>query len=894
MKPMKKWPHIVLFWAALSPLSTYAAPPGYTTLVLLMKEQMTISGAQSGALSTPDPLSELKQLVPNLTPVVPPSKARTMESTQALQRHRLDRYFIVDTSAMTQEQAEELAQLLKGNPILEDVQFEPPIGDMHEDHGAPIIHAASSGSPDYTGRQTYLQGKKSSAPYRIGGVNALEAWKVAGGKGQNMRVISAESDHWSYGHEDLPLPYTELHAPGDPAKVGYHDTSSAGVIASKENGFGTTGIVPYAQLGYLQWGAARLREMGEQLQAGDVMQLGVHYQYPDDYFPVDICTYNCFMPLEDNNLVRNTIAYLTEEKGIHIVLAAANGNINLDHPYFNGHYDRTRFDSGGIYAGAVNSTSGLKSSFSEYGSRVDLFSWGDSVTTTTYSQSNPTRGYTHTYSGTSSANPIIAGVVASLQGVARANGIGNIPPKDLRKILVTTGYPQINGNSTQIGVQPDLDAAIKKMLAEYAGHPPTGRIGIPAEVKSDETFSTHVYAESSSNKPLTYQWNAAGFTPATGTEATLSLTAPTVTVDTPTSVSVDIYDGSQTVSLTENLIIKAPPITAILHVPDAVEGGDPVPVRVEAYSAIGKPLQYAWGYNTSSLTGNIGNSPTVTFTAANVDKETSAPLFVLVRDGTDSLQTPTQVVKIRPRQQTPYPTAVITGGSTVETGKVLLLSGASSTGNGLRYAWTAPDFTPASSQAVSPTFSAPKTPGARSVTLTVTDANNRSVSHSHIVNVTAPVPVNRPPTGTLVGNSTVDSGKTATFTANVSDPDGDPLTYTWTRPAGFTGNVGNTRSVMLTAPTVSTDTRFTLSVVVSDGHGGVLRLNLQITVKAPAPGGGCGNIAAWSATKTYSTYAEQVAYNGKVYKQNFYNINKPPEANAAQYGKEWHPGVACP
>lgn len=553
MHSMNKWLSFALFCAVLSPLLAYAAEPDFSHLIILVKEQGSISGAQEKAVERNDPLNELKKLVPNVRPLVPVTKVRPKEELQALQRHRLNRYFIVDTRPLTKEQAQALALQLKQNPLVEAAYFEPKVDGMHKDNGAPVAKVASKNIPDYTGQQNYLQGKRAVSPYRIGGVNALEAWKVPGGKGQDMRVISAEVDHWSYDHVDLPKPYLELTVD---AETGSHDTASAGTIASRENGFGTTGIVPYSRLGYLQWGSDRLLELADQLQAGDVLQLGVQYDYTP--FSEVGCIDECHMPLEYNGLVRDTISYLTEEKGVHVVLAAANGNINLDHPYFNRYFDRNVFDSGAIYAGAVDPMTGLRAGFSEYGSRVDLFSWGENVTTTSWSRSNPTKGYTHTYGGTSSSNPILAGVLASLQGVARANGLGNIPPKVLREILVDTGYPQINGNRTEIGVQPDLEAAIKKMLEDGEGKPPTGRLAVPEEVASGETFSAHVYAESPVNKPLIYRWTATGFVPPIGNTETMFFTAPTVTADTRGTLSVDVSDGTHTITLTEHLNIKAP------------------------------------------------------------------------------------------------------------------------------------------------------------------------------------------------------------------------------------------------------------------------------------------------------------------------------------------------
>lgn len=553
MKTMSKWLGAVLFLIVFSPLSSFAAVPDYSHLFILVKEDVLPSDAQKNALDSHQPLNELRKLAPQIRPLVPPSKVRTREELQALQRHRLNRYFIVDTRNLTKEQAEALLLQLKQSPLVEKADFEPKVDGMHRDNGAPITEEVSQDIPDYTGRQNYLQGRNAVTPYKIGGVNAVQAWPVTGGKGQGMRVISSEIDHWSYTHRDLDAPYFELTVD---AETGSHDTASAGIIASRENGFGTTGIAPLARLGYLQWGSDRLMELAEHLHEGDVVQLGVHYYY-DDFREVG-CEQDCYMPLEDYEPVRDTIAYLTKEKGVHVILAAANGNINLDHPYFEGYFNREVFDSGAIYAGAVDPMTGLRASFSQYGSRVDLFSWGDNVTTTTWSRRNPTTGYTHDFGGTSSANPIIAGVVASLQGVARANGLGNIAPKAMRALLVETGYPQINGNRTEIGVQPDMDAAIKKMLADGADKPPTGRLALPEEVKSGETFSAHVYAESPSNKPLTYRWTATRFVPPIGSAQSMFFTAPTVTADTTGTLSVDVSDGTHTINLAEHVTIKAP------------------------------------------------------------------------------------------------------------------------------------------------------------------------------------------------------------------------------------------------------------------------------------------------------------------------------------------------
>ncbi|WP_175964390.1 S8 family peptidase [Burkholderia pyrrocinia] len=768
MKQFSKLVGVLGLCATLLPLQVRATP-GYTHLTILLADEMPALEVNPRIQGGHNPLLELRRELPGMKPLVDLARTRNTEELRALQRHRLTRYYEVDTSNLDKEQAEALLAEIRTNPVVEAADFEPVIDGMNMDNGEIVVQAERANIPDYTSKQNYLQGRTAIPPYKIGGVNAVEAWSVPGGKGDGIRVISSEIDHWEYDHIDLPKPYFEI--PGN-SKPGSHDTGSVGTIASQENGFGTTGISPSVQLGYVKYGIDNLLQATAHLQAGNVLQIGVHYLYSN--LSGAGCASSCYMPVEANRSIRDVIAYLTMEKGVHVVLAAANGNINLDHPYFKGEYDRNLFDSGAIYAGAVDPKTGLKASFSEYGSRVDLFGWGYNVTTTTLDPSNPTTGYTHTFSGTSSANPIIAGVVASLQGVARAHHLGHVPPKTLRKILVETGCPEINGTSTRIGVQPDLEAATKKLLDDNIGRPPSGRLAVPEEVKSGETFSVHVYAESPDEKPLTFVWKTIGFDPATGvaevTESRL-LKAPIVASDTRTSLSVDVSDGQHKITLTENLTVKAenPPENDCA----------PPWIASKAYSTAGEKVSYD-GYNYEVAHWTQNNRPDLNF---------------------------------------------------VETGSAKPWRRLGTCGG--------------------------------------------------------PQPV-RPPEGSLEGNDTVESGKTITFVANVRSPDNYPLSYSWTRPAGFSGTIGNDSSVTLAAPAVTADITGTVSVEVSDDRGGRLALSKPVTVKV---GSGGGNACAvpWVASQAYATPGEKVSYDGYNYEVAHWTQNNRPDLNFVETGsaKPW-------
>ena len=73
--------------------------------------------------------------------------------------------------------------------------------------------------------------------------------------------------------------------------------------------------------------------------------------------------------------------------------------------------------------------------FSNYGSRIDVYGWGENVDTTTAEQSRSAVNlYTSSFSGTSSASPIIAGATL-VQSIAKENLGQPYRPSELRAIL---------------------------------------------------------------------------------------------------------------------------------------------------------------------------------------------------------------------------------------------------------------------------------------------------------------------------------------------------------------------------------------------------------------------------------------------------------------------------
>jgi outer membrane protein OmpA-like peptidoglycan-associated protein len=95
-----------------------------------------------------------------------------------------------------------------------------------------------------------------------------------------------------------------------------------------------------------------------------------------------------------------------------------------------------------------------------------------------------------------------------------------------------------------------------------------------------------------------------------------------------------------------------------------------------------------------------------------------------------------------------------------------------------------------------------------------------------------PPPANRPPTISLAcGKETILAGETMVARATASDPDGDPLTYTWSASAGKV--TGNGPEATFDSASVPCDTVVTITVQVSDGRGGTAQATCTVRVKCP-------------------------------------------------------------
>ncbi|PEV53042.1 peptidase S8 [Bacillus thuringiensis] len=314
-------------------------------------------------------------------------------------------------------------------------------------------------------RQGYLE----PAPL---GINAPYAWSIKGGDGKGTTFVDMEYG-WLFNHEDLVNQKIELISGQNKSEHHDHGTSVLGIVSAEDNNIGGIGIAPKAKVKVV----SQIRDNGNyntadailsavnNMQAGDILLLEAQATYDGygdkNYFPVEVKP-------DIYDAIR-----MGTNKGIIIIEAGANGGNDLDQfRDRNGKQILNRNspdfkDSGAIMVGAASARVPHKRSyFSNYGSRVDVYGWGNAVDTTDAKPSEfITNLYTSSFAGTSSASPIIAGAAASIQGIAKNNQGKVYTPSQLRDILSdsSTGTKSNDPTSDKIGVLPDLKAILSKL-----------------------------------------------------------------------------------------------------------------------------------------------------------------------------------------------------------------------------------------------------------------------------------------------------------------------------------------------------------------------------------------------------------------------------------------------
>lgn len=338
---------------------------------------------------------------------------------------------------------------------------------------AAVVNGSTAGSRNFEPAQGYLHAPPD-------GIGAAEVWNLPGAKGNGVTICDIEGN-WNRSHEDLPkgIPLLGGTVITD---LGWrnHGTAVLGEIVSIPDGKGTVGIsheanaaVHSAVVNGVFNAAAAITNAAAALSAGDVILIELQATGPNGKYVA--------MQYWDD--IFSAIVAVTA-KGITVVEAAGNGDENFGLAVFAG--TGLQKDSGAIVVGAgipptnhfdndnAYASIGVPRSriwFSNYGKIVNVQAWGWHVTTLGYGDAqgggSQNRWYTLRFSGTSSASPIVTGAVACIQGRSKAKNGAPLAPDKVRKILMTTGTPQVGGPGVpvtqRIGPLPNLPKAMRSV-----------------------------------------------------------------------------------------------------------------------------------------------------------------------------------------------------------------------------------------------------------------------------------------------------------------------------------------------------------------------------------------------------------------------------------------------
>lgn len=365
--------------------------------------------------------------------------------------------------------------------VVETVFADTPPGYEADPMDIPPI------TPDFSANQGYLGAHPT-------GIDIVSSRVIPGGRGEPLQILDIETA-LRLDHEDIPEAVA-ANVIGPNPQSTFHGMAVAGEMVADKNGYGVTGGVYKAAYKFhshqsANW-ASSVNVAAANSQPGDIIVLEVQLPCP--------VVGSGFCPMEGRQDVFDAVRNATLA-GIHVIAAAGNGNRDLDSPVYQGAFDRNVRDSGSVIVGATNGSQLVRAGFSNYGSIVDANGWGSSVWTTGYGNAFWPNGdnrqtYTGTFSGTSSATPIVTCAAAATLGAAKFQNGQVLTPLQLRAMLQTHGAAV-----TSIGRRPDM-AALMQALGLPDG------LTLQAETNTGGTATLNVAATGNDLWFLAASWTA--------------------------------------------------------------------------------------------------------------------------------------------------------------------------------------------------------------------------------------------------------------------------------------------------------------------------------------------------------------------------------------------------
>ena len=278
-----------------------------------------------------------------------------------------------------------------------------------------------------------------------------------------------------------------------------------------------------------------------------------------------------------------------------------------------------------------------------------------------------------------------------------------------------------------------------------------------------------------------------------------------------------------------------------------------------SYDTDGTIDAYSWSQISGpSVTLSGADQAVASFTAPEVDSDTTLGFELTVTDNEGAIHSDTLNVTIVHIPENQAPTAVAADDFSANENTTVSLDGSASfdtDGTIASYSWTqvsGPEVTISNADQAVASFTAPEVDADSSLGFQLTVTDNDGAAHTDTINVTinnvviVVVEQNQAPVAVTANDFSTDDDTTVVLNGSASnDPDGTIVTYSWVQTAGINVSLYNSNKPLATfvAPVLKADSQLSFQLTVTDDDGATSSDTMNVTLR----GSSSGNQAPFAA-----------------------------------------------